>query len=763
MNKYRVDQYFIFTLNPSPHHIKLAGWRQSSDLQSLHTALSQIKPDGTVGLGVAIGNAFRLLNLNRMQVGSENYGMGIYMSYFKPAVVITVTKHDANFEAISSAAAAVPGGDLTAGLHRWDYRLYGILLQSPGLVDSLFEVPRPRPPEASSSLYISSKQTGGDAFVLSDLRAIHQCVEAVASKCQPGVVVELVDDSNEKELINVKQLVHVKLVGRVGSSWPIPENFWPDDELLLSKLPPRPSNPIVHICASSDPQPKFPEYFPMDKYELEPSAITRMIIEKADSSATWPCYIRGSGHKRDAPFGYCKATADLQTVYLHVLPYNYLALSNLLTDLSEVHGMRMTESWGLKFSNYLSTIPRYYFAPISKAFERLGFQGVINADSLDRTLPYQLKHQLQKLRQSAKTEYDQFVHIVETAESPPPLIKLPHQYLLRTMWSSELRAINGMAKPKGKVMYEQPCSIPRLKLRQLLPKLRSNLNAMLDGVGRPMDREDIHNQSLSEMGDYINYKFPHPQVAPLRELMPGPERLDTFGNPFRRKAAAAFVADEGFVEDTGFPTQSCSPNTAAITVPGRRRSSLSSMNQAGRSKGPLPAYITYANWRKLSRSSSLAANSPQQDDLSPCASPVHTCDLSHGSPQHSLSPPNAEFWRDLSDMKKQKLHFSEEKISFDVNHKIVNELIDLVRRPSLDGGKVFQGLTSLVGNVSQRYASVSFVMAESLRFKRMELYKLLGEWRSCLCLPQIDEGTNVLKGPPTSNSLQHATAVNGLG
>ncbi|BHF72575.1 Integrator complex subunit 6 [Sparganum proliferum] len=613
MNKYRVDQYFIFTLNPSPHHIK-----------------------------------------------------GIYMSYFKPAVVITVTKHDANFEAISSAAASVPGGDLTAGLHRWDYRLYGILLQSPGLVDSLFDLPRPRPPEASSSLYISSKQTGGDAFVLSDLRAIHQCVEAVASKCQPGVVVELIDDS-----------------------------------------------------------------------------------KKADSSVTWPCYIRGSGQKRDAPFGYCKATADLQTVYLHVLPYNYLALSNLLTDLSEVHGMRMTESWGLKFTNYLSSIPRYYFAPISKAFERLGFQGVINADALDRTLPYQLKHQLQKLRQSAKTEYDQF---------------LPQQYLLRTMWSfSELRAISGMAKPRGKVMYEQPCSIPRLKLRQMLPKLRSNLNAMLDGVGRPMDREDIHNQSLSEMGDYINYKFPHPQVAPLRELTPGPERLDTFGNPFRRKAAAAFVADEGFVEDTGFPTQSCSPNTPAITVPGRRRSSLSNISQTGRSKGPLPAYITYTNWRKWSRSSSLAANSPQQDDLSPCASPVHTYDLSHGSPQHSLSPPNADFWRDLSDMKKQKLQLSEEKLSFDVNHKVVNELIDLVRRPSLDGGKVFQSLTSLVGNVSQRYASVSFVMAESLRFKRMELYKLLDEWRSCLCLPQVDESTNVLKGPPAGNSVHSTAAVNGLG
>nr|VZI23874.1 unnamed protein product [Spirometra erinaceieuropaei] len=699
-----------------------------------------------------------------MQMGSENYGMGIYMSYFKPAVVITVTKHDANFEAISSAAASVPGGDLTAGLHRFDYRLYGILLQSPGLVDSLFELPRPRPPEASSSLYISAKQTGGDAFVLSDLRAIHQCVEAVASKCQPGVVVELIDDSSEREPTNVKQLVHVKLVGRVGSSWPIPENFWPDDELLLSKLPPRPSNPVVHICASSDPQPKFPEYFPMDKYELEPSVITRMIIEKAESSVTWPCYIRGSGQKRDAPFGYCKATADLQTVYLHVLPYNYLALSNLLTDLSEVHGMRMTESWGLKFTNYLSSIPRYYFAPISKAFERLGFQGVINADALDRTLPYQLKHQLQKLRQSAKTEYDQFVHIVETAESPPPLIKLPQQYLLRTMWPfSELRAISGMAKPKGKVMYEQPCSIPRLKLRQLLPKLRSNLNAMLDGVGRPMDREDIHNQSLSEMGDYINYKFPHPQVAPLRELTPGPERLDTFGNPFRRKAAAAFVADEGFVEDTGFPTQSCSPNTPAITVPGRRRSSLSNISQTGRSKGPLPAYITYTNWRKWSRSSSLAANSPQQDDLSPCASPVHTYDLSHGSPQHSLSPPNADFWRDLSDMKKQKLQLSEEKLSFDVNYKVVNELIDLVRRPSLDGGRVFQSLTSLVGNVSQRYASVSFVMAESLRFKRMELYKLLDEWRSCLCLPQIDESTNVLKGPPAGNSVHPTTAVNGLG
>lgn len=143
----------------------------------------------------------------------------------------------------------------------------------------------------------------------------------------------------------------------------------------------------------------------------------------------------------------------------------------------------------------------------------------------------------------------------------------------------ELRAFTTEKRP-GNLFYEQPCSIHRRKLRKILPKLRRNLDAILDSISRPMDREGIHSQALSEMGDYINYKYAQPHVAPLRELTPSPERLDTFGNPFRRKSSAVFVADEVFVDDVGLSGQS--PNSTSVSVSSRRRANVS---LSGRAKG----------------------------------------------------------------------------------------------------------------------------------------------------------------------------------
>ncbi len=96
---------------------------------------------------------------------------------------------------------------MTAGAHRWDYRLYGIFLQNPGLIDSLYDIPRPLSLDASSSAYVSCKLTGGDVFVLADHRAVSQCVELVSSKCQPGVVVDLIDVSG---MLMYKILYHLR-------------------------------------------------------------------------------------------------------------------------------------------------------------------------------------------------------------------------------------------------------------------------------------------------------------------------------------------------------------------------------------------------------------------------------------------------------------------------------------------------------------------------------------------------------------------------
>ena len=65
-----------------------------------------------------------------------------------------------------------------------------------------------------------------------------------------------------------------------------------------------------------------------------------------------------SGH----PFGYLKASTNLQSVNLFVMPYNYPALLPLLDELFRIHRLRPTAEWRGQFANYLRTMPPYYAA-----------------------------------------------------------------------------------------------------------------------------------------------------------------------------------------------------------------------------------------------------------------------------------------------------------------------------------------------------------------------------------------------------------------
>lgn len=717
LNKCRTDRYFLFTLNEYPQNFWLAGWRQSCDLTTFHAALSRINPNGTLSLGKGIAYAFKLLNLNRMQTGFETYGLGLYISSIEPAVVIVVTHYYASFEVDSGIASKVPGGDLTAGLHRWDYWLHGILLHNSGLVETLCDTPRPHPLGPSSSAFLACTQTGGEVFVLSDLRSIPQYVEAVNSKCRQGVVVDLIDISVPKEPVAIKQLILLRENVKLPSFWPIPESFFPTEELLTAKLP-RPPNPVIHAYISREAPPKFLDCFPVDRYELESSRFTRKVIDCRDTTVIWPCIVPKSGQHNDAPFGYCKLSPDFQTVHLHVLPYNYRELSELLCELYDVNGLRMTEAWISKLTNYLTSIPRYYYVPISKAFERLGFQGVIKPEVLSRTFSFQFKNGLQRYQHSAQVEYEGLIREVSAAESIP-LVRVPRISLPISLGTfSELRAFGTVVKPSGRLLYENPCNVSRRELRKVLPKLRGNLDSILDGVGRPMDSEGIHNQALSEMGDYVNYRYAQPQVAPLRELMPSPERVDTFGNPFRRKSNAGFVVDEVSVDDVGFSGPSPS-SSSSLTM--RKRSSIKSSEKA---RGPIPPHVKFSTLR-LSKGCS---SPPQRDDLISRLSPIFNGEVNHTTSSNNGSSLTC----DMEGNGHAGKHSSEDELTFNINKTLVNELIEIVRSPKIDGGQVFDILTRFTGSLQQKYDSVSFVMAEALRFKRIDLYNLLNEWRSYL-------------------------------
>ncbi|CAL8082401.1 unnamed protein product [Calicophoron daubneyi] len=688
MSKSRVDRYFVLTLDSETNYVKLAGWKQNVDLQCLHIALNNIKADGCTTLSEGLQRTFRMLNLNRLQLGLENYGMGLFPSLIEPAVIVCITDGCNNSKleesilqdtSLSSIETSVFGQCLTNQPFRWDYRLYSLVLRYPAFVQNTSINPNSMlTSNLTPPILKTAELTGGKGFCISDHRELQQCLESLTSKCQPAVVMEF-EELNAIEInklstekvtpVSHKQLVYVKLMGRVCSSWPIPEQFWPDEELLSTQLPSRPAHPKLYISPMQVLPPVMPEYFPVDRYELEPSALTQRLCSQ-DSQMVWQCFSIDDKRGHSAPFGYLKSSSD-QTVHLHVLPYNYPVFAQLLNELYEVHHMRMSESWGHQFVNYLSNIPRYYFLPLTKAFEKFGFQGVIKPEAIDRVLPYQMKHSLQKLRHAAKIEYDNFVRISQN-EEVPVLLRLPSSLLPGPLWS--LREFRPKAeKPLLRAFqpYIRTSEVNRRNLRRVLRRMRQNLDDVLNGKnGIRMDLF-IHQQPVAQMGDYINYRAFHITDTPLREVNPAPERLDTFGNPFRKKAPSSFVADEVFVDEMTLPNGLPGGANATMVNPNKKKQHASGSGSVIRTKGPLPAYINHLNWRQ---------SSPKH---SPPCSPNSSC----GNQDDMYSPMllnSAESFRGLNnipsiDPKPVAKNLSA-KDAFDMNSEVVRDLTNLIRQ-----------------------------------------------------------------------------------
>ncbi|KAA3675155.1 integrator complex subunit 6 [Paragonimus westermani] len=684
LSKSRVDRYFILTLDPETNYMKLADWRQNVDLQCLHIALNNIKANGRASLSEGLQRTFRMLNLNRLQLGLENYGMGMFPSYIEPAVILCITDGCGNFKfdesvlkdiSLSSIEPTVFGQALTNAPFRWDYRLYSIILRYPALLES---ISNSNVDVQDSPILQTSELTGGRGYVISDNRELQQSLESLALKCQPAVVMDFVSDvgtadsrerdiTNSKSVISYKQLVFVKLMGRVCSNWPIPEPFWPDDELISTHLPPRSPHPKIIVSPTQVIAPNMPEYFPLDRYELEPSTFTQYLCGH-DPNKVWQCFGYDSKHQT-APFGFLKLSSDLQTAHLHVLPYNYPVFCQLLNELYEIHHMRMSEVWGHQFIGYLSSIPRYYFMPLTKAFERFGFQSVIKPEAIDRVLPYQLKHSLQKLRHAAKLEYDNFVKLAHNEEAPPTWVTLPPQSLPYSLWSlRDLRPCFEKHPRPSHQPYARAADVDRRELRCFLRTVRNNLDDIFRGIRNDRRDSSVHQQPVATMGDYMNYKMSHECELPLREVNPPPERLDTFGNPFRKKSAS-LVVDEVFVDEMGLsPNVPGGPN-ASLVSPIRKKQHALSSNAIVRNKGPLPPYINHLNWREFS-----PKNSPPGSPR-----PINNC-----ADEKPVIPSTGKFPSlPNSDAKhlKNKDKVLSTKEAFTLNEKVVKDLTDIIRQP----------------------------------------------------------------------------------
>lgn len=90
-------------------------------------------------MGVALKNAFDLLNLNRTTTGIDMYGLGRAPYYLEPTVIITITDggplstvNGVQEELNLPMNSPIPGSELTKEPFRWDQRLFALVLRLAG-------------------------------------------------------------------------------------------------------------------------------------------------------------------------------------------------------------------------------------------------------------------------------------------------------------------------------------------------------------------------------------------------------------------------------------------------------------------------------------------------------------------------------------------------------------------------------------------------------------------------------------------------------
>lgn len=385
--------------------------------------------------------------------------------------------------------------------------------------------------------------------------------------------------------MSCRRMIYIKTNSPSGH-WPVPESFWPDPS--MQSLPPRDAHPsVMFSCSNSEPL--ILDNLPFDKYELEPSPLTQYILERKSPSTCWQAFIVNSSKKLGDigfPFGYLKASSNLQTVNLFVMPYNFPVLFPIVDELVKVHKMKPTLAWKEKFDNYLSTMPNYYAGPLRNAFRRMGIPSAFVPDHLDSFLSYTVVNYLKKVKQQSKMETERLISLVgknATRDAVPrPLLsvrtpqlpkakKQDFRALLHSNFSvnsedSRISSETDFNIPNTSFhnvkqnvrtqSYKNPFDISRDELLDQVSRMRINFFHTAATSTRLQDEDARHSVAIADMG---NYQEVLRQLSPLREVDPGQNRVHMFGNPFKLAKDQRVLVDEADV------------NEAMAGVPSRKR------------------------------------------------------------------------------------------------------------------------------------------------------------------------------------------------
>lgn len=590
--------------------------------------------------------------------------------------------------------SGVPGAEMTREPFRWDQRLYALVLRMgghPPISGGQFESGHVA--SDHSPIDAMCEVTGGRSYAVTSARVLHQCIESLVQKLQSGVVIhfekigsdppllpeEQEDIGTGKEvpdtglvtkfpsvsgispsvgpgsrphtpnaaIINTatntswhscRKLIYVQRSAQKGFAvgfWPLPEAFWPD--VNAHTLPQRSAHPTLKFTCTNQ-EPMIIDNLPFDKYELEPSPLTLFILGRKQPNFCWQVFIQGSTKNGETghPFGYLKASTNLLTVNLFVLPYNYPMLLPLLDDLFKVHRLKPTNEWRTQFHNYLRTMPTYYAGPLRRALTRMGAGNLATAlisEANDNSLSYSVLNYLKRLKNQAKMEYDRIVSVTPyKGKVGPDGIKVTvksqlKRELMDSLPGSALRDqvtdfpgyMLGLPEKGGTELHplRNPFDIPRRRLLDQLVRMRANLIGRGRGAGsqtHTVDSDTRHTLPIAQMGNYQDYLKKQP--LPLRELESQPVRQHMFGNPFKINKNLMMGADEvsgmGAIDEVHLV--GVAGPQAAPTARGVKRTA-DMVLQPGppkRRKGALPKDFQF-----ISPSSSPLHNSPPTPPTSP--------------------------------------------------------------------------------------------------------------------------------------------------
>ncbi|KAM5128715.1 integrator complex subunit 6-like isoform 4-T4 [Callospermophilus lateralis] len=555
----RGDRYMLVTYDEPPYCIK-AGWKENH--ATFMSELKNLQASGLTTLGQALRSSFDLLNLNRLISGIDNYGQGRNPFFLEPSILITIT--DGN--KLTSTASVqeelhlplnspLPGSELTKEPFRWDQRLFALVLRLPGVASAEPEQLGSVPTDESAITQMC-EVTGGRSYCVRTQRMLNQCLESLVQKVQSGVVINfektgpdplpvgedgLMDSFRPSNSFAAQlwhschKLIYVRPNSKTGvpvGHWPIPESFWPDQN--LPSLPPRTSHPVVRFSCI-DCEPMVIDKLPFDKYELEPSPLTQYILERKSPHTCWQVFVTNSGKYNELgyPFGYLKASTTLTCVNLFVMPYNYPVLLPLLDDLFKVHKLKPNLKWRQAFDSYLKTLPPYY---------------LLTKLESERILASVGKKPPQEIGIKVKNHSGGGVSLVHNKNFRKLLKEITGETALKLTELNtkefagfQLGLLNKDLKPQT---YRNAYDIPRRGLLDQLTRMRSNLlKTHKFIVGQ--DEDSLHSVPVAQMGNYQEYL--KTVASPLREIDPDqPKRLHTFGNPFKQDKKGMMIdeADE---------------------------------------------------------------------------------------------------------------------------------------------------------------------------------------------------------------------------